>query len=197
MCSSDLTEAPGGERGVEEPGPANPIRKILRPGPGLLEEVDPLDGKDGRGHRLERMEQQVLQFLDPLREPGRGVGKVDPKLVPNVENGKQVYAQQCAVCHGANGEGLKDEAGRTVYPPLWGERSFNIGAGMARTYTAAAFVMRNMPIGFHEKFPLGQGGLSEQEAVDVAEYFSHQPRPDYPDKVKDWPKDPKPKDSRY
>ncbi len=129
--------------------------------------------------------------------PGRGVGKVDPKLVPNVENGKQVYAQQCAVCHGANGEGLKDEAGRTVYPPLWGERSFNIGAGMARTYTAAAFVMRNMPIGFHEKFPLGQGGLSEQEAVDVAEYFSHQPRPDYPDKVKDWPKDPKPKDARY
>jgi thiosulfate dehydrogenase len=129
--------------------------------------------------------------------PGRGVGKVDPKIVPNVANGEKVYGAQCAVCHGQNGEGLKDAAGRTVYPPLWGERSFNIGAGMARTYTAAAFVKRNMPIGFHEKFPLGQGGLSDQDAVDVAEYFTHQDRPDYPDKVKDWPKDPKPKDARY
>ena len=129
--------------------------------------------------------------------PGRGVGKVDPKIMPNVENGQKVYAAQCAVCHGENGEGLKDAAGRTVYPPLWGERSFNIGAGMARTYTAAAFVKRNMPVGFHEKFPLGQGGLSDQDAVDVAEYFTHMHRPDFPDKVKDWPKDPKPKDARY
>ncbi|MCH7342005.1 c-type cytochrome [Pelomonas sp. CA6] len=128
---------------------------------------------------------------------GRGVGKIDPNIVPNVENGQKVYAAQCAVCHGQNGEGLKDAAGRSVYPPLWGDQSFNIGAGMARTYTAAAFVKRNMPIGFHEKFPLGQGGLSDQDAVDVAEYFAHQPRPDFPDKVKDWPKDPKPRDARY
>jgi thiosulfate dehydrogenase len=129
--------------------------------------------------------------------PGRGVGKVDPKLVPDPANGETIYAAQCAVCHGKSGEGLRDAAGKIVYPPLWGDRSFNIGAGMARTYTAAAFVKRNMPIGFHEKFPLGQGGLSDQEAVDVAEYFSHMPRPDFAGKVKDWPKDPKPKDARY
>ncbi|WP_394756753.1 c-type cytochrome [Rhodoferax sp.] len=128
---------------------------------------------------------------------GRGVGKVDMAIKPNLENGKQVYATQCAVCHGKDGEGLKQADGSFIYPPLWGDDSFNIGAGMARTYTAAAFVKRNMPIGFHEKFPLGQGGLSDQESVDVAEYFTHQPRPDYPDKVKDWPKDKKPADSRY
>jgi thiosulfate dehydrogenase len=129
--------------------------------------------------------------------PGRGVGKIDPKIQPNPDNGKKVYAEQCAVCHGQDGEGLKQADGRYVYPPLWGDASFNIGAGMARTYTAAAFVKRNMPIGFHGKFPLGQGGLSDQDAVDVAEYFSHQPRPDFPDKVKDWPKDKKPADARY
>jgi len=129
--------------------------------------------------------------------PGRGVGKIDRKLQPNPENGKRIYADQCAVCHGKDGEGLQKADGRYVYPPLWGDASFNIGAGMARTYTAAAFVKRNMPIGFHGKFPLGQGGLSDQEAVDVAEYFSHQPRPDFPDKVKDWPKDKKPADARY
>jgi len=128
---------------------------------------------------------------------GRGIGKIDKKIVPNSENGRKVYADQCAVCHGENGEGLKNAAGQMVYPPLWGDESFNIGAGMARTYTAAAFVKRNMPIGFHDKFPLGQGGLSDQDAVDVAEYFTHQPRPDFPDKVKDWPKDPKPTDARY
>lgn len=128
---------------------------------------------------------------------GRGVGKVDPSIKPNLQNGEQVYAQQCAVCHGENGEGLKHADGSYVFPPLWGDQSFNIGAGMARTYTAAAFVKRNMPIGFHEQFPLGQGGLSDQDAVDVAEYFSHKPRPDFPDKVKDWPNGGKPVDARY
>ena len=128
---------------------------------------------------------------------GRGVGKVDQSLVPNLDNGKEIYTARCAVCHGDNGEGLKDAAGRTVYPPLWGPRSFNIGAGMARTYTAAAFVKRNMPIASHNKFPLGQGELSDQEAVDVAAYFTQMERPDFPGKVKDWPKDPKPKDARY
>lgn len=127
---------------------------------------------------------------------GRGMGEIDPSLKPDPENGKKVYAAQCAVCHGANGEGLKDAAGRAVYPPLWGDRSFNIGAGMARTETAAAFVKHNMPIGFRENFPLGQGGLSDQEAVDVADYFSHMPRPDFPAMVDDWPDGHKPKDAR-
>lgn len=128
---------------------------------------------------------------------GRGVGKVSNQIVPNVDNGKQVYAAQCAMCHGADGEGIKNASGQWVYPPLWGDQSFNIGAGMARTYTAAAFVKRNMPIAFHDRFPLGQGGLTDQEAVDVAEYFTHQPRPDFAGKVKDWPKDKKPVDARY
>jgi thiosulfate dehydrogenase len=128
---------------------------------------------------------------------GRGVGVMSMAIKPDVENGKRVYAAQCAVCHGKDGEGLKQADGRVIYPPLWGDNSFNIGAGMARTYTAAAFIQHNMPIGSHEKFPLGQGGLSDQEAVDVAEYFSHQPRPDFPGKVNDWPKDKKPADARY
>jgi len=127
----------------------------------------------------------------------RGVGKIDMTIKPDMNNGRCDYDAQCAVCHGINGEGIQRADGQTIYPPLWGDKSFNIGAGMARTYTAAAFVKRNMPIGFHGKFPLGQGGLTDQEAVDVAEYFSHQPRPDFPDKVKDWPKNKKPADARY
>jgi thiosulfate dehydrogenase len=136
------------------------------------------------------------EFKPEDKVPGRGIGRMDRAIKPNVKNGKRVYAEQCAACHGNNGEGLRRADGSLVFPPLWGDRSFNVGAGVARTYTAAAFVKRNMPIAFSEKFPLGQGALSDQDSVDVAQYFSHMPRPDFPDKVKDWPKDPKPSDAR-
>ena len=157
----------------------------------------PIDGDD--------MKAMVAYFDWMKRETrpedkveGRGVGKIDPGIVPDPENGKKIYAAQCALCHGANGEGIKNAKGEMVYPPLWGDESFNIGAGMARTYTAAAFVKRNMPIAFHGIFPLGQGnGLSDQEAVDVAEYFSHMPRPDFAPKARDWPNGKKPADARY
>ncbi|MFZ4873844.1 c-type cytochrome [Janthinobacterium sp. Mn2066] len=129
--------------------------------------------------------------------PGRGIARIDRSLVPNVVNGKKIFAQQCAVCHGANGEGIRGADGLVAFPPLWGERSFNIGAGMARTYTAAGFVKANMVMGHGQKFPLGQGNLSDQDAVDVAAYFTHMPRPDFPEKINDWPKGGKPKDARY
>jgi thiosulfate dehydrogenase len=131
------------------------------------------------------------------KPPGSGFGEFASSLKPDRENGKRIFAAQCAVCHGGNGEGRKDAAGRVVYPPLWGDRSFNIGAGMSRPYTAAAFVKQNMPVGFREKFPLGEGGLSDQEALDVADYFSQMRRPDFAGKSKDWPKGDKPQDARY
>lgn len=128
---------------------------------------------------------------------GRGFGPIDRSLTPDLENGARVYAAQCAVCHSQNGEGLRSARGDLIYPPLWGPQSFNIGAGMARAYTVAAFVNDNMPIGMREHFPLGQGGLPQQEVVDVAAYFTHMPRPDFPAKVDDWPKGDKPVDARY
>lgn len=120
---------------------------------------------------------------------GRGFGALDQKLVADPVHGKQVFADKCASCHGAGGEGLKNGPDSYAFPPVWGAASFNDGAGMARTYTAAAFVKHNMP--------LGQGGtLSDQEAIDVAEFFTHQPRPVYAAKARDWPKGDKPRDAR-
>lgn len=127
-------------------------------------------------------------------------GPVDESLVPNVENGQVIYAERCASCHGNDGEGLKDKRGNIVFPPLWGDESFNIGAGMARTYKAAQFVKYNMPMGVSTHGDWGQGNpgtLTDQEAVDVSEYFTHMPRPDFPGKVNDWPNGKKPKDARY
>lgn len=127
-------------------------------------------------------------------------GPVDESLVPNTDNGRVIYAERCASCHGNDGEGLKDKRGNIIFPPLWGDESFNIGAGMARTYKAAQFVKYNMPMGVSTHGDWGQGNqgtLTDQEAVDVSEFFTHMPRPDFPGKVNDWPNGKKPKDARY
>ena len=125
-------------------------------------------------------------------------GKVDESLVGDPVHGEKIYQAQCATCHGDNGEGIKDSRGDIVFPPLWGDESFNIGAGMARTYKAAAFVKYNMPMGIQTKGLWGHGNvLSDQDAIDVAEFFTHQPRPDFAKKAGDWPNGNKPKDARY
>jgi len=121
---------------------------------------------------------------------GRGFLRIKSPQPPDAGHGSQVYAEKCSQCHGAEGQGTVAPSGAMVYPPLWGPQSFNIGAGMARLNTAAAFVKANMPF--------GQGGtLSDQDAFDVAAFFTRQPRPDFARKSEDWPKGGKPEDARY
>ncbi len=147
----------------------------------------------------------MVAFIDAMKSPvppkeaipGRGVGKKMYSLIANETHGKTIYQEKCAICHGKDGAGLKAKDGHYYFPPVWGKGSFNIGAGMSRTYTAAAFVKHDMPISNNMNFPLGQGGLSDQDAVDVAQYFTHQSRPDFAKKAKDWPNGGKPQDSRY
>ncbi len=125
-------------------------------------------------------------------------GPIDMSLTPDPINGQVIYEAQCATCHGDQGEGLKDKRGNLIFPPLWGPESFNIGAGMARTYKAASFVKFNMPMAVSKEGAWGQGHvLTDQEAVDVSEYFTHLPRPDFKGKVNDWANGKKPKDARY
>lgn len=120
---------------------------------------------------------------------GRGMGKVDNMLKPDRVRGAQLYAEKCASCHAAGGEGIKGANDLYAVPPVWGNASFNVGAGLARTYTAAAFVRHNMP--------LGQGStLSEQDSVDVADFMTHQPRPAFDAAKNDYPSGNKPKDAR-
>ncbi|KAA0912548.1 c-type cytochrome [Psychrobacter sp. ANT_WB68] len=120
---------------------------------------------------------------------GRGFVKIDKDLEPNTDNGKKLFAEKCSVCHGDNGEGQYNDDGTYIYPAVAGDKSFNDGAGMARTYTAAAFIKGKMPF--------GQGNtLTDQEAVDIAAYFTHLPRPVKANKDKDWPNGDAPKDVR-
>lgn len=97
----------------------------------------------------------------------------EPAQTPDYVRGQKVYTAHCALCHGAKGTGRQDATGRTVFPALWGDDSYNWGAGMHSIKTAAAFVHANMP--------LSQGGiLSEQEAWDVAYFINAHERPQDP-----------------
>jgi thiosulfate dehydrogenase len=128
---------------------------------------------------------------------GRGTAKIDPALKADAARGEKLYKAECGVCHGEDGDGAKNAKGERMFPPLWGDASFNIGAGIARSATAAGFVKANMPVAHIHNFPQDQGGISDQDALDIAEYFTHQPRPDFPEKANDWPKGGKPQDARY
>lgn len=110
--------------------------------------------------------------------PGRGAGKM-PELTRAADpgHGKEVYNQTCAACHGANGQGQRNgpagDAQGYLFPPLWGNDSFNDGAGMDRLIAAANFVHSNMPKGTTWQEPV----LSPEDAWDVAAFVQAQPRP--------------------
>jgi thiosulfate dehydrogenase len=113
---------------------------------------------------------------------GQGLRKM-ASLTPDLTRGSRVYASTCVACHGAEGQGS------VAAPPLWGARSYNIGAGMARLRTAASFIRYNMPF--------GNPTLTDQQAFDVAAYINSHSRPDFPGKEHDWPRGDAPPDAAY
>lgn len=103
---------------------------------------------------------------------GRGVPTLpDTGYDPNPANGRAVYLEQCASCHGVQGEGTGTGAARM--PALWGLDSYNKGAGMNRIQEAAGFIWQNMPLGQDRS-------LTPQQALDVAAYLNLQYRPGDP-----------------
>ena len=114
-------------------------------------------------------------------------GQGFPRLPPmkgDLGRGRAVFASTCVRCHGDNGQGT------VIAPPLWGSRSYNVGAGMARINTAASFI--------HGLMPLDRAvQLTPQQAFDVATYVNTRPRPDFPAKSHDWPHGGKPPDADY
>ena len=155
---------------------------------------------NGRELPLDGAEMQALvaymKFLStgiPVGAATPGRGTADVPLLDRAANpvrGAAVYAQTCALCHGADGAGKRagvvgDARGYT-FPPLWGPDSFNDGAGMGRLITSTGFIHGNMPFGTTWQKP----ALTTEDAWDVAAFVANQPRPhmegldrDYPNRL--------------
>jgi thiosulfate dehydrogenase len=117
----------------------------------------------------------------------KGVGITDlPWLdrAADTTRGHTVYLRSCSQCHGIKGGGAPNAEGTGyVYPPLWGDRSYNTGAGLYRISRLAGYVRDNMPLGATHNATR----LNNEEAWDVAAFINTQPRPgktfpgDWPD----------------
>ncbi len=84
---------------------------------------------------------------------------------PDMANGRKVYEDVCATCHGQDGQGTR------IAPPLWGDGSYNDGAGMHGIPMFSVFAWRFMP----KSAP----SLSKEQALDVAGFVHEQPRPHF------------------
>jgi len=124
----------------------------------------------------------------PKKHKPRGSGIMDIPYLDRPADpvkGKQVYMDKCQRCHGINGEGQKNIEGfGYTYPPLWGEASYNTGAGLFRLSRFAGYVKNNMPFG---EAGYTNPQLTDEQAWDVAAFANSQPRPtkvfsdDWPD----------------
>ncbi len=116
---------------------------------------------------------------------GSGVPKIEIlKRAADPANGRQVYVNKCLRCHGDSGGGmLSPDSTEYSYPPLWGQNSYNVSAGLYRISALAGFVKYNMPYTITQTVPQ----LSDEDVWDVSAYICSQQRP-----VKffeqDWPK---------
>ena len=121
-----------------------------------------------KGTKPEGAGTKELAFLGRAADPAKG---------------KIVYQSNCIRCHGSNGEGLPEfDSSSFIYPPLWGENSFNSAAGMFRISKLAGFIKCNMPYGTTYDEPK----LTDEEAWDVAAFIVSQPRPEK-NFTEDWP----------
>ncbi|MCL4487681.1 MAG: c-type cytochrome [Chloroflexi bacterium] len=97
--------------------------------------------------------------------PWLGVPALSSTHKPDAAAGQQVFQTKCSPCHGTNGQGT------SIAPPLWGDHSYNDGAGMATPATLASFAHLNMP--------RGNPDLTVEQALDVGEFVDTQPRPKF------------------
>ena len=123
---------------------------------------------------------------DPTwRVPPEASAKVNPLAgKPDaVAGGHKLFVRECVSCHGENGSGVAMlDFSTYIYPPLWGQHSYAVSAGMYRLSKLASFIKSNMPLGATYTAP----ALTDEEAWDVAAFINSQPHPKKMF-VYDWP----------
>jgi thiosulfate dehydrogenase len=107
----------------------------------------------------------------------------------DTSSGRIVYLGKCMTCHSEDGEGALNIPGNVDvpadsvkgydFPPVFGNNSYNEGAGMYKLLTAASFIYSKMPFHYSE--------LTVEESYDVAAFINSKPRPLFKDVGKDYP----------
>ena len=116
-----------------------------------------------------------------------GFAKLEiPNMAVDLKKGKEIFTKHCMECHLESGQGVKHEDFKDgyQYPPLWGEDTYNDGAGMHRVITAAQFIKANMPWLIAS---LEEPVLTDEEAYNVAGYINSFARPVKANKENDFP----------
>lgn len=148
------------------------------------------------GHALDSNSHEMKAFVAYIKWIGsdvkkgtkpKGSGIMDLPYLSRAADpakGKIVYVSTCERCHGKNGEGQQNtDHVDYLYPPLWGNNSYNVGAGLYRISRLAGYVKNNMPNPLNYHNP----ELTDEQAWDVAAFINSQPRPTK-DLSKDWPR---------
>jgi len=113
-----------------------------------------------------------LSTDQPLRM--NAAGPLGPNAVPKLDvdaaqadlaRGQALFMARCADCHGKDGQGDAEN------PPVWGQRSFNDGAGLANVVPLASWLKVAMP---PEKTD-----LTDREALDIAAFVNSHERPKF------------------
>lgn len=137
------------------------------------------------GQSIDSGSKEMQAMIAYMKWVGQGVPKTVKPAGAGIEDlpflsragdtikGKEIYVATCQRCHSSNGEGVWNTVqNEYTYPPLWGERSFNVSAGMFRLSRLAGFIKNNMPFGVTRSNPQ----LTTEQAWDVAAFIVSQPR---------------------
>lgn len=104
----------------------------------------------------------------------------------NPVRGAELYLENCASCHGDDGQGIEGTA-----TALWGPDSFNDGAGMSRVYTSSAFIREAMPYGAPHTL------TDWRDVQDIAGFMNGHDRPEFVGKEDDFPTTGPPEEGVY
>ena len=140
-----------------------------------------------------------MQVTDWRTVKGQGFLRLADMTRPaDPVRGKEIYKEKCQACHQEDGGGVWDpEAQKFLYPAVFGQHSFNDGAGMYRLRTGVGFVYSNMPYGRADAAMAGATGdtsslLAPEDAWDVMSYVVSQERPVFRNRESDWGNNPGP-----
>lgn len=115
--------------------------------------------------------------IGTAERPWKAPSNKDEIPEPNITAGEEFFEKKnCMTCHGSDGSGTGANSG----PALWGDNSFNDGAGLGRLTKMTGYIQNNMPIG-------DEYDLSDQEAVDLAAFILSQDRPVFSGHDEDFP----------